>query len=113
MLHYLGGLTQAETAVHLGVEVGTVKTRLHKARANLRRTLWQYGPASTAKEGGVAMVEVQVLDVRRRHAEEGQPPRHFVVLNEVNGERRLPIWIGEPKPPRSPSIWSMSACLAP
>src|SRR5215213_6662214 len=97
MLHYLAGLTQAETAAHLGVEVGTVKTRLHKARANLRRTLWQHEPSSAAMEGGTAMVEVRVLDVRRRHADNGQPSRHFVVLNEVNGERSFPIWIGEPE----------------
>jgi len=38
-LHYLAGLTQAETAAALGVEVGAVKTRLHKARAALRRQL--------------------------------------------------------------------------
>ena len=95
MLHYLAGLTQAETAAHLGIEVGTVKTRLHKARANLRRTLWQYEPSSAAMEGGPAMIEVRVLDVRRRQVEDGQPSRHFVVLDEVGGERSFPIWIGE------------------
>ena len=54
ILHYLAGLTQAETAAHLGVEVGAIKTRLHKARANLRRTLWQHEPprARLSKEGG-------------------------------------------------------------
>ena len=41
------------------------------------------------------MVEVQVLDIRRRRAEEGLASRHFVVLNEVNGVRSFPIWIGE------------------
>jgi bifunctional DNase/RNase len=97
MLHYLAGLTQAETASHLGVELGTVKTRLHKARGNLRRTLWQHEPSSASMEGGAAMVEVGVLDVRRRHADNGQPSRHFVVLNEVIGERSFPIWIGEPE----------------
>jgi bifunctional DNase/RNase len=95
MLHYLAGLTQAETAAHLGVEVGTVKTRLHKARASLRRSLWQYEPPRISTEGGPAMVEVQVLDVRRRRAKEGLASRHFVVLGEVGGERRFPIWIGE------------------
>jgi bifunctional DNase/RNase len=95
MLHYLAGLTQAETATHLGVEVGTLKTRLHKARANLRRTLWQHELSSVSMVGGAAMVEVRVVDVRRRHAEDGLPCRHFVVLDEVNGERSFPIWIGE------------------
>jgi RNA polymerase sigma factor (sigma-70 family) len=98
ILHYLAGLTQAETAAHLGVEAGAVKTRLHKARANLRRTLWQHEPSrasSLSEEGVPAMVEVQVLDVRRRRAEEGLASRHFVLLGEVGGERRFPIWIGE------------------
>jgi bifunctional DNase/RNase len=89
------GLTQAETAAHLGVEVGAVKTRLHKARATLRRDLWQVEPLRVTKEGGLAMVEMQVLDVRRRRAEDGQTSRHFVVLEEASGERSFPIWIGE------------------
>src|SRR5918995_2323020 len=50
MLHYLAGLPQAETAAHLGVEVGTVKTRLHKARANLRRSLWRAMAESAVRE---------------------------------------------------------------
>ena len=41
------------------------------------------------------MIEVRVLDVRRRQVEDGQPSRHFVVLDEVDGERSFPIWIGE------------------
>ena len=41
------------------------------------------------------MVEVRVRDVRRRQVEDGQLSRHFVVLDEVNGDRKLPIWIGE------------------
>src|SRR5207249_4254196 len=42
-LHYLGGLTQAEAAGALGVELGAVKTRLHKARGTLRRSLAMEG----------------------------------------------------------------------
>lgn len=38
-LFYLAGLTYAETAALLGIEVGAVKTRLHKARAALARQL--------------------------------------------------------------------------
>jgi RNA polymerase sigma factor (sigma-70 family) len=95
MLHYLAGLTQAETAAHLGVEVGTIKTRLHKARANLRRELWQVMVESAVREGGQSMVAMQVVDVRRRRAEEGQTSRHFVVLEEERGGRQLPIWLGE------------------
>src|SRR5439155_16310301 len=36
---YLDGLTYAETASSLGIAVGTVKTRLHKARERLRAQL--------------------------------------------------------------------------
>ena len=36
---YLAGLSYVETAEHLGVPVGAVRTRLHKARGNLRSTL--------------------------------------------------------------------------
>jgi RNA polymerase sigma-70 factor (ECF subfamily) len=38
-LFYLHGLSLAETAKLLGVEVGAVKSRLHKARSTLRRRL--------------------------------------------------------------------------
>lgn len=38
-LFYLSGLTYAQTARQLGIEVGAVRTRLHKARATLRRQL--------------------------------------------------------------------------
>jgi RNA polymerase sigma factor (sigma-70 family) len=39
LLFYLSGLTYAETAAQLGIEVSAVKTRLHKARSALRRQL--------------------------------------------------------------------------
>ena len=95
-LHYLAGLTQAETAALLGIETGAVKTRLHKARASLRRELWQILELGSRREyGGRTMVDMRVADVRRRRAEEGQISRHFVVLEESDGPRRLPIWLGE------------------
>lgn len=40
MLHELDGLTYEEVAVILGVPVGTVKSRLHHAFANLRKTIF-------------------------------------------------------------------------
>jgi len=39
VLFYLSGLTHAETADLLGINVGAVKTRLHKARHTLKRQL--------------------------------------------------------------------------
>ncbi len=40
LLFYLSDLTYSETADALGIELGTVRTRLHKARWTLRRHLW-------------------------------------------------------------------------
>jgi len=42
-LFYLAGLTYAETATQLGIQVGTVRTRLHKARETLRHRLQALG----------------------------------------------------------------------
>lgn len=98
-LHYLAGLTQAETADVLGVAPGAVKTRLHNARTRLRQDLaphaqwWLHGQGE-----GVSMdtnlVEMRVVDVRRRTIEDRQEYRYFVMLQERDGERLLPIWIG-------------------
>ena len=41
-----------------------------------------------------AAVPMSVADVRRPTE---RPERHIVVLEEVGGERRLPIWIGTPE----------------
>ncbi len=42
-LFYLSGLTYAEAADQLGIQVGTVRTRLHKARETLRHRLRALG----------------------------------------------------------------------
>ena len=96
LLFYLSGLTHAETAALLGIEVGAVKTRLHKARATLRRQLWatwKEAAMPTAVESGA--VEVRVVDVRRTPAKDDHPSHTVVVLEEVQGGRRLPIWMGD------------------
>lgn len=84
-LFYLAGLTHAEAAAHLGVPPSAVKTRLHKARASLRRRLrpvWKehYAMATT--------IPMRVADVRRA----GE--RHVLLLEEEGGDRRLQIWVG-------------------
>ena len=91
-LFYLAGLTHAEAAEHLGVPAGAVKTRLHKARATLRRRLdplWkeQFAMPDT-------LVPMHVADVRRA----GGGARHVLLL-EADGEdrRTLPIWVGPPE----------------
>src|SRR3954447_5459325 len=89
-LFYLAGLTHAEAAAHLGVPPSAVKTRLHKARANLRRRLdplWKEQFAMPEE-----LVPMHVADVRRGDG------HHVVLLAEDAGEgRTLPIWIGPPE----------------
>ncbi len=41
------------------------------------------------------LVEMRVADVRRAPADDGTFARHMVMLTEVDGDRRLPIWMGE------------------
>ncbi|HEX5618597.1 MAG TPA: bifunctional nuclease domain-containing protein [Solirubrobacteraceae bacterium] len=81
-LYYLAGLSQAEAAAHLGIPPGAVKTRLHKARANLRTRL-------RPLEREHAMVQMQVDDVRRAGG------KHIIML--AGGGRELKIWVGEPE----------------
>jgi RNA polymerase sigma-70 factor (ECF subfamily) len=97
LLVYLSGLTYRETATVLGIDPGAVKTRLHKGRRSLQRRLrdlWMENLMTTSVEQ--RMIEMRVMDVRRRTAETdtAPAPRSVVVLREVSGERRLPIWVG-------------------
>ena len=90
-LFHLGGLSHADVAGRLGTRPGAVKTRLHKARGALRRELADVHREEFAMPTAVPM---SVADVRRPT---DRPERHIVVLAEVGGERRLPIWIGTPE----------------
>jgi RNA polymerase sigma factor (sigma-70 family) len=95
-LHYLAGLTQAETAERAGTSVGAVKVRLHKARVRLREQLgpWWKGERMAVQEA-TGWVQMRVRDVRRGAASGERPERHVVVLDEVGGTRRLLIWVGQ------------------
>jgi RNA polymerase sigma factor (sigma-70 family) len=94
-LHYLAGLTQAEAAAQAGTSVGAVKVRLHKARARLREQLgpWWKEERMTVQEA-TGWVRMRVSDVRGGAASGERPERHVVVLDEVDGARRLLIWVG-------------------
>jgi RNA polymerase sigma factor (sigma-70 family) len=98
LLVYLSGLTYRETAAALGIEVGSVKTRLHKGRHNLQRrlqNLWMESEdlmTTTSVEQG--MVEMRVADVRRNPPNADKPERSIILLADVSGTRHMPIWVG-------------------
>ena len=94
-LFYLAGLTHAEIAEELGTEPGAVKTRLHKARRSLRdplEPLWkEYFMMPTPT---FDLIPVRIADLRRTTPAEPSAQRHIVFLQEIDGDRRMPIWIG-------------------
>jgi hypothetical protein len=94
-LFYLAGLTQAEIAERLGTAPGAVKTRLHKARRSLRASLnelWKENYAMTTETP--ALVPMHVADLRRTADADPDSARNIVFLEDDEGLRRLPIWIG-------------------
>jgi RNA polymerase sigma factor (sigma-70 family) len=92
---YLDGLTYAETASSLGIAVGAVKTRLHKARERLRAQLSSEGKEWVMSPQADGIVEMRLADVVQVAAEDEASPQWVIVLDESAGERRLPIWVGE------------------
>ena len=109
-LHYLRGLTLAEIAILTAAPVGTLKARLHHARARLKESLitsLSLAPKH-AREQGLAMIEVIILDVVTRAAVNqevkslsdayGRDAKlgfwRVILLKERTGRRILPIWVG-------------------
>ena len=112
-LHYLRGLTLAEIAILMAAPVGTLKARLHHARARLRESLiasLSITPKHT-REQRLPMIEVIVLDVVARAAlnQEVKWPSdaygrdaklgllRVILLKERAGGRILPIWVYGPE----------------
>jgi RNA polymerase sigma factor (sigma-70 family) len=93
LLFYVAGLTQAEISAQLGIAVGAVKTRLHKARASLRGHLSPHMEVDsmTARKphDHVQMTVTAIKRLRKKGHE-----YHVLVLSEAGGARTLPIWIG-------------------
>ncbi len=95
-LFYLSGLTHREVAGELGISVGAVKARLHQGRGALTKLLaTEMAGRSTMSTEDEEFVPVAIETVLRR--DHGLPERrnHVVVLREIDGERRLTIWIGK------------------
>jgi RNA polymerase sigma factor (sigma-70 family) len=90
-LFHLGGLSHAQVAGRLDTGPGAIKTRLHKARRVLRRALTDVHREEFPMSAPVPM---RIADVRRPA---GRPEKRIVVLEEIDGERQLAIWIGIPE----------------
>lgn len=109
-LHYLRGLTLAEIATLTTAPVGTLKARLHHARARLKESLITSLSITPkhAREQGLTMIEVITLDVVTRTAVNqevkslsdayGRDAKlgfwRVILLKERDGRRILPIWVG-------------------
>lgn len=87
-LFHLDDRSHAEVAGALATRPGAVKTRLHKARAALRRSLTD---VHREEFGMPTTVPMRVADVRRPAA---HPERRIVLLQEIDGEQTLAIWVG-------------------
>lgn len=106
-LHYVDGLKLWEIAALSNAPVGTVKARLHRARARLRQALATAVAASPWEIGDKEepMVKVTVQDVIVRAPKEGEVHwlaqgkenrlAHWrvILLRERSGTRVLPIWV--------------------
>jgi len=100
LMHYVDGLAPQEIAALLGERAGTVRVRLHRARARLRRLL------SPTRRELEPMIEVTIDDVVVRvlaETADEETPRlanerlRVVLLQEKRGDRVLPIWVGPPE----------------
>jgi RNA polymerase sigma factor (sigma-70 family) len=106
LLFYLQGLTHREVAAELAISVGAVKARLHQARAALTPALGPLAaspaypvtrtkePAMTTATGRPAWAEVSVTDIRCSEDSDPLSRKHVIMLDERDGPRRLPIWVG-------------------
>ena len=111
-LHYVEGLKLWEIASLLGTPLGTIKARLHRARAQLRQslidTMTTTAPRPPVEMEGT-MVEVTLEDVVVR-VPKNEPASwlaeekdyklgwmRVLLLRERGGDRVLPIWVGAPE----------------
>jgi RNA polymerase sigma factor (sigma-70 family) len=97
-LHYLDDLSYQEIAERLQVPIKAVKSRLHKARQQLKPHLQAVvAPQATAMKEDVTMIEATIYDVYYVTYAEQEQPTTVVVLKSQGEEHYLPIWVGQPE----------------
>jgi RNA polymerase sigma factor (sigma-70 family) len=101
LMFYYDQLSLREIAATLGISVGAVKGRLHKARQQLREqlsALYSESDLVVPKPRRIKMVKVTIADVVKREQageQAGHARTHYViVLVDEAGRRALPIWVG-------------------
>jgi RNA polymerase sigma factor (sigma-70 family) len=98
-LHYLHDLSYRQIAERLQVPVKTVKSRLHKARQQLKPELQSLfdEPSFPSMIVEEAMTEATIYDVYVVEQAQPEEPHAVVVLKAREQERYVPIWIGQPE----------------
>ncbi len=100
LLFYYSQFRLSEIAALLGISVGAVKGRLHKARNRLKEDLsaWfedTFVPQAWAQRRKT-MIEVSVVDsVTVMNKEASHPAYSVVVLHDEAHHRALGIWVGQ------------------
>ena len=93
LLFYFEFLSIQEIAALSGVSTGAVKVRLHRARGKLRQRLQdqipEWKPYQKFERRRFKMVEVRIADVIKAG------DKTIVFLLDEEGNRALPIWIGQ------------------
>ncbi len=91
LLFYYEQLTLQEMAAFLGVSVGTIKGRLHRARKQLQARLSSENVPELRKRQKKMSMRQVTIDAVREHPDTKQS---FVVLKDER-DNRLVIWIGK------------------
>ena len=98
LLFYYAQLSLREIASLLGISVGAVKVRLHRARQRLKARLLSENPeVIPQKQRRKIMVKVNIADVVKQERKDDQGHSHefhIIVLQDEAGQRALPIWVG-------------------